>query len=82
MARQTTRAKTTKTDEQSAGIDLGYLDGLLGYRLRRAQLAVFQDFITSMRDYDLRPAQFSVLAIIRAHPELFEIANEDHCPLN
>jgi DNA-binding MarR family transcriptional regulator len=73
MARQTTRAKppaAPATDEPPAGISLGHLDGLLGYRLRRAQLAVFQDFITSMRDYDLRPAQFSVLAIIQANPGL------------
>lgn len=51
-------------------INLGYLDGLLGYTLRRAQLAVFQDFIQAMKDFDLRPAQFSVLAIIKANPGL------------
>ncbi|WP_298724075.1 MarR family transcriptional regulator [uncultured Ferrovibrio sp.] len=51
-------------------VDLGYLNGLLGYALRRAQLAVFQDFIQNMKDFDLRPAQFSVLAIIAANPGL------------
>lgn len=51
-------------------IRLGYLDGLLGYMLRRAQLAVFQDFLQTMRGHDLRPAQFSVLAIIGANPGL------------
>ncbi|WP_374299908.1 MarR family winged helix-turn-helix transcriptional regulator [Ferrovibrio sp.] len=56
--------------EPSGKIDLGLLNGLLGYRLRRAQLAVFQDFMTTMKDYDLRPAQFSVLAIIAANPGL------------
>ena len=76
MARQTTRAKPATAEPIAesgatpAGVALGYLDGLLGYRLRRAQLAVFQDFITSMREYDLRPAQFSVLAIIKANPGL------------
>lgn len=52
------------------GVQLGYLDGLLGYSLRRAQLAVFQDFLVKMKDFDLRPAQFSVLAIIQANPGL------------
>src|SRR3546814_2024019 len=71
MTRQSNRTKVTPATDAGdapAQVDLGYLAGLLGYRLRRAQLAVFQDFITSMRDYDLRPAQFSVLAIIRANP--------------
>ena len=56
----------------AAGNDvrLGYLDGLLGYALRRAQLAVFQDFILKMKGFELRPAQFSVLAIIHANPGL------------
>ncbi|WP_341702160.1 MarR family transcriptional regulator [Ferrovibrio sp.] len=77
MARQSVKAKqaAAAADSPEAGTDpgtvqLGYLDGLLGYRLRRAQLAVFQDFIQAMRDYDLRPAQFSVLAIIKANPGL------------
>lgn len=73
MTRQSNRTKATPTadpEDAPAKVDLGYLGGLLGYRLRRAQLAVFQDFITSMRGYDLRPAQFSVLAIIRANPGL------------
>lgn len=52
------------------GVQLGYLDGLLGYALRRAQLAVFQDFIVKMKGFELRPAQFSVLAIIQANPGL------------
>jgi len=77
MARPTAKLKAAPSPAAASNhgdagdaIDLGYLDGLLGYRLRRAQLAVFQDFIQSMRDYDLRPAQFSVLAIIKANPGL------------
>lgn len=57
-------------DLRGAEVDLGYLNGLLGYSLRRAQLAVFQNFIQNMKDFDLRPAQFSVLAIIGANPGL------------
>jgi DNA-binding MarR family transcriptional regulator len=57
------------TDERQP-VSLGLLDNLLGYRLRRAQLSVFQDFLVAMKDFDLRPAQFSVLAIIDANPGL------------
>ena len=40
----------------------------MGYLLRRAQLAVFQDFIQSFAELDLRPAQFSALVAIRDNP--------------
>lgn len=56
--------------EDKLPVSLGLLDNLLGYRLRRAQLSVFQDFLIVMKDFDLRPAQFSVLAIIAANPGL------------
>lgn len=56
--------------EERQSVSLGLLDNLLGYRLRRAQLSVFQDFLVAMKDFDLRPAQFSVLAIIDANPGL------------
>jgi DNA-binding MarR family transcriptional regulator len=45
-------------------LDLGVLDGHLGYFLRRAQVAVFQDFIRTLADIDIRPAQYSVLIVI------------------
>jgi DNA-binding MarR family transcriptional regulator len=40
------------------------LDELIGYALRRAQMQVFQRLVESLAPYDLRPAQFSALAII------------------
>ncbi len=43
---------------------LGVLDGHLGYYLRRAQIWIFQDFIRTLDGLDLRPAEFSVLAVI------------------
>lgn len=64
------KAKTRSKPDASPAVQLGYLDGLLGYRLRRAQLALFQDFLVQMKAFDLRPAQFSVLAIIQANPGL------------
>ena len=47
---------------------LGALDGHLGYFLRRLQVAVFQDFIRTLAQVDVRPAQYSVLLIIEANP--------------
>jgi DNA-binding MarR family transcriptional regulator len=40
----------------------------LGYVLRRAQLWVFRDIIYQMAEFDIKPAQFSVLTVIGANP--------------
>lgn len=70
MAARQSQTAPEQSPEPAGQVDLGLLGNLLGYRLRRAQLAAFQDFIIAMKDYDLRPAQFSVLAIIAANPGL------------
>jgi DNA-binding MarR family transcriptional regulator len=48
----------------------GLLPDLLGYHLRRAQLAMFQDFATTMGGTGITPGQFGVLALIDANPGL------------
>jgi DNA-binding MarR family transcriptional regulator len=47
--------------------DLGVLKIHLGYFLRRVQVWVFQDFIRSLASIDIRPAQYSVLAVVGAN---------------
>lgn len=41
---------------------------IVGYRLRRAQLAVFQRFNAAFEALDLRPAEYSVLVLITDNP--------------
>lgn len=48
------------------------LDDLIGYAMRRAQLKLFQNLIGRLSNHDLRPAQFSALAIIDQHPGLMQ----------
>lgn len=48
------------------------LDDLIGYAMRRAQLKLFQNLISRLSDHDLRPAQFSALAIIDQNPGLMQ----------
>ena len=76
---QPLRAKraTRRTDADGAGdrataveIDLGPLPHLVGYMLRRAQLAVFQDFWRGYEPFDIRPAQYAVLIVIERNPGL------------
>ena len=54
--------------EAADEIGLGLLDNAVGYLLRRAQLAVFEDFARRFAALDLSPAQFSTLVAIRANP--------------
>ncbi len=42
--------------------------GILGYRLRRAQLSVFQRFLQVFEEMRLRPAEYSVLLLIADNP--------------
>lgn len=51
-------------------LDLGVLDGHLGYFVRRLQVWIFQDFVRTLAAFDVRPAQFSVLVVIEANPGL------------
>lgn len=55
-------------------LDRGVLEDLLGYHLRRSQVAVFQDFAKAMDGMALTPGQFGVLALIQANPGLSQSA--------
>jgi DNA-binding MarR family transcriptional regulator len=52
---------------KSRSFDTGLVSGIVGYRLRRAQLAVFQQFMTRFARFELTPAEYSVLALIGAN---------------
>jgi DNA-binding MarR family transcriptional regulator len=56
--------------EREVVIDYGQLNKHVGYVLRRAQMAIFQDFIAAFEAVDLRPAQYSILTVIEANPGL------------
>jgi DNA-binding MarR family transcriptional regulator len=49
-------------------VDLSKLTDLVGYQLRRAQIAVFDDFIRSFAPYNIRPTQYGVLTAIESNP--------------
>jgi DNA-binding MarR family transcriptional regulator len=48
-------------------ISLDALENHLGYFLRRIQIWVFQDFIRTLAQIDISPAQFSVLVVTGAN---------------
>jgi DNA-binding MarR family transcriptional regulator len=53
---------------RSPEVDIGALTCLIGYMLRRAQIAVFQDVFRAFATVGIRPAQFSVLTVIARNP--------------
>ncbi len=55
-------------------LERGVLEDLLGYHLRRSQVAVFQDFARAMDGMALTPGQFGVLALIQANSGLSQSA--------
>ena len=63
-------AAVTAKDARAATVDLGPLANTVGYLLRRAQLAVFDDVIANFAELGLRPAQYSVLVLLGHTPGL------------
>ena len=62
--------KSAEPAPAAGAAGIATLDGFVGYRLRRAQIAVFEEFIREFAALDLRPAQFSVLLVIAGSPGL------------
>lgn len=59
---------TARVHRRRRELDWGLLPGLLGYALRRAQVAVFADFARAVPE--LTPGQFGVLALIERNAGL------------
>lgn len=62
--------KSARLDPTPEPLSLGVLDQHLGYFLRRIQVWVFHDFLRTLARVDVRPAQYSVLAVIEANAGL------------
>jgi DNA-binding MarR family transcriptional regulator len=73
-ATRTRRAKSARGPaaavRRPVEVDLGMLPDLIGFMLRRAQIAVFQEIFRLFSEVDIRPAQFSVLVVIERNPGL------------
>jgi DNA-binding MarR family transcriptional regulator len=49
---------------------MGQQPELIGYVMRRAQIAIFQDFGRTFASFGVRPAQFAALTAIERNPGL------------
>src|SRR5690242_13914299 len=59
---------------RAAVIDYGGLDGMLGYLLRKAQLAGFEAFHRATAGVDITPPRYTALTIVGANPGLSQSA--------
>lgn len=59
---------------EGSELDFDVLVSLVGYHLRRAQVAVFNDFAEEMAGEQITPGQFGVIALIGANPGLTQSA--------
>ncbi|MBI1395156.1 MAG: MarR family transcriptional regulator [Betaproteobacteria bacterium] len=55
-------------------VALGMLPGLLGYHVRLAQIAIFEDFERALEHLGVSPGLFALLVIIDANPGLKQTA--------
>ncbi|ODT64858.1 MAG: MarR family transcriptional regulator [Pelagibacterium sp. SCN 63-23] len=59
-------ASLSQTEDEV--LRIGATTGIIGYRLRRAQLNVFQTFLAVFDELRLRPVEYSVLVLIADNP--------------
>lgn len=71
------RAKRTR-EPSTAGLDLDCLPTLIGFNIRRAQIALWRDFNRQFSDGDVRPGVFSAMLLANANPGIaqIDIANQ------
>ena len=68
------RPRTLAPIQRVAGLDYDVLDDLLGYALRRAQVAMFLAFHAATRGQDITPPRFTALVIVGANPGISQTA--------
>ena len=59
--------------QAAIGLDLDCLPTLLGFNIRRAQIALWRDFNRNVAEGDVRPGVFSALLLAHANPGIAQI---------
>ena len=72
MADQTVQA--SQAPPQDSDINLGVLEDIVGYQLRRAQTALFQNFARQLGKRNITPGQFGLLTKIHHNPGISQTA--------
>jgi DNA-binding MarR family transcriptional regulator len=77
-AKPLARTRAPRTGVPSVPLDVGILPNLLGYNLRRAQIALWKDYLRSVGAGETRSGVFSLLILVEANPGIaqIDIANQ------
>ncbi len=67
-------SESSGSAKKDDGVDYDILPSLLGYHLRRAQIAVFNDFVKTVAAMQITPGQFGVIVLIGSNPGLTQSA--------
>ena len=72
------KRNSRKAEPGAVGLDLDCLPTLIGFNIRRAQIALWRDFNRQFSDGDVRPGVFSAMLLANANPGIaqIDIANQ------
>ncbi|MDP2119193.1 MAG: MarR family transcriptional regulator [Hoeflea sp.] len=59
---------SAKLENTGVPLDVSYLEGTIGYSIRRAEMTVFQDIYRAFDKMNVTTAQFSVMAVVADNP--------------
>ena len=67
------RRRSKQSEWLTAPINVGILPNLLGYNIRRAQIALWRDFTRSVATGTVRAGMFSLLVLVEANPGIAQV---------
>src|SRR4051794_34815994 len=68
MPPRSSAARRAQSSAAPETVDLGVLKDMLGFRLRRIQNHLSKNFAERLAGRDIKPGEFSALALIAANP--------------
>src|SRR5262245_66118774 len=73
MAKRASIGAAQTADEPETGLDLGRLEGILGFHVRMANAAIYRDFAATLAALALTQKQLAVLELIAENPGVSQI---------
>lgn len=73
MKKKNTTKSPSRAGTTRRVLDLDVLPELLGYNVRRAQIALWRDFLHTVAEGEIRPGMFSAIVLVRANPGISQV---------
>lgn len=69
----TRRRRSKQSEWVTAPINVGILPNLLGFNIRRAQIALWRDFGRTVGEGAVRPGMFSLMVLVESNPGIAQV---------